>query len=150
MANLVAEREWVVRVLGVSLTPGEQAPPIGPFEPVLPLWTAAKEEMDAGIGTLQRALLEDGDEYMHRIAEFGLNGATNRKSVGLVVALRELDARPTEASRAKAIDAVEEFRDFLQGSPLVGLIEDNPFGVAVPLRATLGKALDQIEGVLRV
>ena len=148
MADLVAEKEWIAHVLGLAVGIEADSPPVGPFKPTLPLWTAAKEQADTTIGKLQRALLDDGDDYLRRIAEFGLNGATDRKSVGLMVALREVDAKPTEASRTNAIEAAEAMRDFLDSSPLVGLIETNPFGIAVPLRSVLGKALDDIAGVL--
>jgi hypothetical protein len=43
------------------------------------------------------------------------------------------------------IDAVHSYRDFLDGAPIVDLIENNPFGVTVPMRATLGGALKELE-----
>ncbi len=146
MADPAAQREWITRVLGFAFGAGSGERGSAPA--LLPLWVAAKDAADADIDKLQRALRQDGDEYLRDIAEFGLNGATERRSVGLMVALREVDATPSAETRAKAADAVDSFRDFLAGAPIIELIEDNPFGVAVPMRATLGGALDEISRAL--
>src|SRR5204862_57742 len=57
------------------------------------------------------------------------------------------------AGRAKAKTKVKKqiaaFRKFLGGDPLVGLFDDNPFGVTVTLRDTLGKALGELDAAVR-
>jgi hypothetical protein len=150
MDDAESQRDWVTQVLGVSFSARAdvRAASAGAWKPILPLWAAAKDAVDTSIDKLQRALLDDGDDYLRTIAEFGLNGATNRQSVRLMAALRDADATPSEETRSNATDAVEAFRDFLQAAPIVSLIEDNPFGIAVPLRSTLGKALDDIAHAL--
>jgi hypothetical protein len=52
--------------------------------------------------------------------------------------------RAPTGAYAKVVSAVDEYRDFLDGAPIVDLIEGNPFGVKVPLRATLGPVLQEI------
>jgi len=142
MADDSAKRAWVARVLGVRVPqPGR-----GGGEPLLPMWLDAKEQVDSAIGRLQGALRGFRDPDLTRIAEFGLNGVTGRASVGLMVALREADAPGADArARKKLADAVASYRSFLGGSPVVALIDANPFGVSVSLRTTLGGALDAID-----
>jgi hypothetical protein len=141
MAADTAKNDWVRTVLGVITDPNA---PAGPREKLLPIWVAAKESADEGITKLQNALRDRDDEDLNAIVAYGLYGATAGESVGLMAALREADGKGTVGAYAKVIDAVADFRDFLDGAPIVDLIEANPFGVKVPLRATLGPALQQI------
>jgi hypothetical protein len=138
-----AKAEWVGRVLGVALSRSQAG--MKARGPLLPIWTEAKEKADSGITKLQNALRERKDEDLDAIAEYGLYGATTGQSVTLMAALREADATGAPEAYEKVCDAVEDFRDFLEGAPIVDLIEGNPFGVSVPLRATLGPALAELE-----
>jgi hypothetical protein len=52
------------------------------------------------------------------------------------------------AARQKARSAVAEFRGFLTSDPVVPLLDANPLGVPVSLRAGLGRALDTIDRTL--
>jgi hypothetical protein len=141
MADDAKKRAWVARVLGVRIPE-----PKNDGTPLLPLWLEAKEQVDGAIGRLQGTLRGFDDPDLTRIAEFGLNGITGRASVGLMVALREADtAGADQQARKKLAEAVASYRSFLDGSPTVALIDDNPFGVSVSLRATLGGALDAID-----
>ena len=142
MADDSAKREWVSRVLGVSVPMRTAAP--GPRAKLLPIWIDAKEEVDAGITKLQNALRETGDEDLEQIAKFGLYGATEGESVQLMVALREADSGAAGALK-KVVAAVQDYQAFLDGAVIVDLIEDNPFGVEVPLRKRLGAALSELE-----
>jgi len=149
MSDARARNDWIRRVLGVDVKTGAAVSSrIGDGAAVrgklLPIWMDAKEEVDAGISRLQQALREFDDEDLNQIAEFGLFGATEGETVQLMVSLREADSG-TEGALRKVRNAVADYRDFLDGAPIVDLIEDNPFGVAVPLRKVLGVALDQIE-----
>lgn len=143
MADDTNKWDWMQRVLGVS---GEtpRAPAAGPRPKLSPIWMEAKEEVDAGISRLQDALRQTADDDLLQIAEYGLYGATQGESVKLMAALRVADGGSDEGL-AKVLDAVSDYRDFLDGAPIVELIEDNPFGVKVPLRRTLGAALDELE-----
>jgi hypothetical protein len=144
MADEAAKRAWIGRVLGVTAGSAD-----APHGPLLPLWLDAKDEVDAKLGHLQGSLRGFGDPDLDRIAEFGLNGVTGTSSVGLMVALREADAPGADAAaRRKLAGAIDSYRAFLDGSEVVKLIDDNPFGVAVGLQATLGRALDTLASSL--
>ena len=149
-----AKKDWLQRVLGMQFTDvgSRTAPPRGPAPigaKLLPIWNEAKEAVDAGIGKLQDVLRATGDEDLEQIAEFGLFGASKGQTVRLVAALHEADSG-NPAARGKVIDAVQSYRDFLDGAPIVDLIENNPFGVTVPMRATLGGALKELERLAAV
>ena len=137
------QSKWVERVLGVAMPMA--APPSGPRAKLLPVWIDAKEDVDAGIGKLQAALKATQDEDLQQIVEYGLYGATTGQAVRLMAALRDADASNDPAMLKKLGGAVASYREFLAGAPIVDLIEDNPFGVTVPLRRVLGGALDELE-----
>lgn len=59
-----------------------------------------------------------------------------------MAALRDAESAGPER-RPKLAKATAAFRSFLQGIRVVELLENNPFGVAVPV-ARLGAALDEI------
>ena len=139
MADRQQQTEWVQRVLGIDTAQAAR-----PGTPVSPIWTDAKEDIDAGISQLQATLNQSGDPDLVQIAKFGLNGATNGQSVKLMAALRDADTAGTPQARAKLVAAADAFRTFLEGDRLVALIEGNPFGVSVPIRKRLGAALDEI------
>ncbi|MDE2005734.1 MAG: hypothetical protein KGI51_04135 [Rhodospirillales bacterium] len=119
-----------------------------PTRPLLPIWISKKEELDGAIDRLQRALRDDGDEGLLRIAEYGLYKVTEGNSVRLMAALREADTAKSTEAVAKANAAVAAFRSFLASSPGVDIIENNPVDVAVPVRKTLGEALDELSGAM--
>lgn len=145
---------WVRRVLGIEVAVRDQPEGVAVTRqpgdvagPLLPIWLDAKEAVDAGLSQLQQVLSRSDRPGLRLIAEYGLNGVTQRETVGMMVALRGFDADPgSQRARAGMISAVEAFRSVLDQSPIVALLEDNPFGVAVPMRGTLGKALDTITG----
>jgi hypothetical protein len=139
-----ASQEWVKRVLGIDLPGAAQGGAVKRGAPLMPIWLAAKEEVDTGIGKLQDALRQSDDEDLHAIAEFGLYGATRGQTVQLMAALTDADKSHSPEALAKVVNAVDDFRDFLDGAPIVDLIENNPFGVAVPMRQTLGAALAEL------
>jgi hypothetical protein len=145
MSGTKEQIAWIARVLGVAIDGAASGPPPEPF---LPVWTAAKEVADSGIGRLQSALRQEDDPDLAQIAEYGLHHATSGRMNRLTVALREADGDPTPQTLSKLAGAISDFRDFLDGAPIVRLMEDNPFGVAVDLRATLGAALTKIESAL--
>jgi hypothetical protein len=147
MSDFDQKSAWLVRVLGVDVSGGTR--PGGDQARLLPVWIDAKEEIDAGIGQLQRVLGKSDRPGLRLIAEYGLNGLTQRESVGMMVALRNFDADPAaEPARKKLASAAQAFRTVLGTHPIMPLLENNPFGVALPVRATLGKALDAIEARL--
>ncbi len=141
MSDTTEQRDWIKSVLGIDLSAGKT---VGPRPKLLPIWIDAKERVDTSIGKLQDALRAADDDDLAQIAEFGLYGVTEGESVRLMVALREADSG-AEDGREKVLDAVSDYRDFLDGAPIVDLLENNAFGVVVPLRKTLGTALSELE-----
>lgn len=119
-----------------------------PTQKLLPIWIAKKEELDGAIDRLQRALRDDGDEGLLRIAEYGLYKVTEGNSVRLMAALREVDATKSNEAVAKAYAAVAAFRTFLASSSGVDIIENNPVDVPVPVRETLRAALDELSSAV--
>jgi hypothetical protein len=154
-ADMPAREDWIRRVLGVELSKGRlgaAAPvraarnvPAKPRAPLMPIWVKAKEEVDVGIGRLQNVLrgFDDGD--LNAITEFGLYGVTDRANVRLMTALTEADLGASPEALRRVVDAVGEFRAFLDVAPIVELLENNPFGVQVPMRRTLEAALAELE-----
>lgn len=146
MANEKEKSAWVARVLGVTVGDAKATGGARAEGPILPVWLDAKDRVDGAIGKLQSALRDFRDPDLDRIAEMGLNGVTGRASVGLMVALREADAPGAgDGQRRKLAAAVAAYRAFLTESPVIKLIDANPFGVSVAVEATLGGALDAID-----
>ncbi len=115
------------------------------------IWCATRAKAGAEISALCAHLSGTTDPELQRIATFGLNGATGKLSVSLLVALSEADAATVDQrpmALAKARDLIGEYRSFLQQNRLVRLLDENPFGVAVSIRATLGAALSEIDQAL--
>ena len=146
MSDAATQDEWVKRVLGVTVPRGQPAATAAAAKkpPLMPIWRDAKEEVDVGIGRLQDALRALDDDDLNTIVEYGLYGATEGQSVRLIAALTDNDSNRSPQSLRKVAKAVGEFRDFLASAPIVTLIEDNPFGVKVGLRDTLGAALAEL------
>ncbi|HET8996864.1 MAG TPA: hypothetical protein VFN42_09365, partial [Acetobacteraceae bacterium] len=84
---------------------------------------------------------------LERIADFGLFGIGRGENVALNKALIEFaTARPEsrDATAKKLQAAITAYRSVIEGG-LVDDIDNNPFGVSVNVRTTLGRALDEIE-----
>ena len=136
-------REALAKLGGPPKASGKPDPAI--------LWRDAKELVGKQISRLQDVMRAQQHPMFDRIADQGLNGVTGKLQVGLHVALANLgqasgDERIKAAAKVKS--GVAEFRKFLQSDPVVPLLESNPFGIAVKLRATLGQALDAIDNSL--
>ncbi len=161
-----ARNDWVRRVLGVTLPAGAMARqgsatagtrPAGTaaraqdWAAVRATWQAASDAVDAQIAALQAALRADGDDTLKQIAEFGMNGLTGNHKVPLMAALAELvggDPAVIARTGPKALGIIQAFRGFLDGDEKVAVCDDNPFGVPVAIRATLGAALAQMAATL--
>ena len=129
---------WVTRVLGVD-SPG---PGYSRRSPVLPIWQEAKEAADSEIARLQDGFRATGHKLGAIIADKGLAGLSRRLFVPVVAALTDYDA---DAGRAPAaLSALDRMQEFVAKHPALLVLERNPFGVAVTLRATLGSAARRI------
>jgi hypothetical protein len=148
-ATAAAFKELVAALQAATASGGPEAAPAEPAAvvDVLGIWREAKESVDDGISKLQSALRGYGVPALERIAEFGLNGVTEGNQTALAKALFDFRAatgadRPRFASALAA--QVGTYAQFLSSDPVIELVENNPCGVAVPLRATLGGALREI------
>ncbi len=154
-----AKSDWVLRVLGVQ-TNGA-APTAKPFDDVafrrdfraaLVTWRGASEDVDAQINELRRVLLATDDAGLRGIAEYGLNGITGTRKVGLLAALREVGGASGPALlplARKAAQAAEEFRGFVQSDPRVKACDAYP-KITTPIGPTLGRALGALALALTV
>jgi hypothetical protein len=116
-------------------------------------WTSAVEAVDAQISKLQQVLGSSNDEELQAIAEFGLNGVTGNYKVPLLAAMQNVDearddARGVQARRAVAI--ATGFLKHLQSERKIQACDENPFGVQVSIRQTLGGALAQLNDALKL
>jgi hypothetical protein len=142
--SLDAKTAWVHRVLGVAATaaPPASADTRRPLE----IWREAKETVDDGVSALQKACLAEKNpaltSILKEVVDKGLNGVTDRASVGMLAAMMEAESSP--AARAKAMKAVDNFQVFL-ATPGASMIDNNPFGVTINLRRTFGDALQTIK-----
>ncbi len=152
MSDLDTKRAWVGRVLGIQVSAKAQGASKGTVDSRTPraVWLAAKEEVDGRLEALARELRTYGDPDLDQVAEFGLFGLSGgRETVGLTVALLELEGAPPErhaAAKAAVAKAVLAYRaGVLDGNELVKIVDDNPFDIDVALHRTLDSALTQIE-----
>lgn len=136
--------EWVTRVLGVRIAAASGA---DTAKRLLTLWQDAKDEVDAKINELAAAVREEGDPDLDQIADKGLIGVTGGTAVKLTKAFLELrsagpDKRETAATALR--EAAQAYRNTVFAHPLVDLIDDNPWGIKVGLRAKLDVALTTV------
>ena len=116
-------------------------------------WENAVETVDAQLGKLQQALRSSDDEELQEIAEFGLNGVTGNFRVPLLAVMQDIDdarddARGPHARRAAKIAA--GFLQHIQNETKVEACDENPFGVQVSIRRTLGGALAQLTDAVKL
>lgn len=141
-----------LKTLSQDLTAAEQigSTPTAPTLDALAVWRDAKEACDVGISALQQKILSYDDPDLRRIAEFGLNGVTEGVQTALMAALFAYNST-SGADRIKAATVVAaraaEARKLLEGDAIIALVEDNPFGLKVDIRGTLGPALRQLEAL---
>jgi len=159
MADEAERRAWIKRVLGFEFPSKEGGPgtapesrvaaqqpaPVRRGAPLMPIWRDAKEEVDSAIGKLQDALRAAKDEDLDAIADYGLFGVTKGQTARLMAALGDADRDRSPEALDNLMDAVEDFRAFLEAAPIIDFLENNPFGVVVPMRRRFGVAFAELE-----
>ncbi len=138
--------DFMTRFLGLKSRDAPQVPQSDP----LVVWRNAKEAVDDTISDLQQALKGFDDPVLSKISQYGLNGITDGNQVALGKALLEFNAAPQgdRESQGQALATqAQVYKDFLSTDPRVALCENNPFGIAVPLRTKLVGALEQIHDI---
>jgi len=138
---------WVARVLGVP--PRARPGPARDARQLMGIWNGAKETVDEQIGKLQVAFREVEHPLGKAVADRGLTALTGRLVVGLQVALRNYAAVPDVGRDATALlGAIDGLMALLASEPVLSLLEENPFGVPVTIRTTLGTALHAMRDAL--
>lgn len=115
------------------------------------MWADARDRVATQVTDLSEHLLGTKDPNLVQIGKLGLPAVTSRLNTSLAVALIEVDAAPpdrAEAARAKARDAVAAMKRMIETDPLIKVLDENPLGLPVTIRATLGTALQQLGDAL--
>jgi len=146
------KRAWVERVLGVVFASKTAAAPSPAAKAALmPFWRDAKEAVDGQITALTTAFRGSNHPLATAIADQGLSALGDRIFVGFIASLFDYDGA-TPATRTSARKAVEvrtaELREKLAEGGLLALLERNPYGVNVTMRAEIARALDRIDAIL--
>ncbi|UWQ38535.1 hypothetical protein K3552_05895 [Leisingera aquaemixtae] len=123
-----------------------------PQADVMEIWQAAKEDVDRGVSELQAALRSQNHPVLAQIADAGLAGVTDGNQTALMKALFEMKAATGEARKAAAqalLAQIAAYLKFLKNDPVITMVEDNPFGVSVPVKAPLTSALRQMADIAK-
>ena len=111
-------------------------------------WIEARNTVNVSLAAFRSKLSASDDPNLKRIAEHGLSGITDGNNVALMAALVGYNTS-SPADRGKNAEAVQkrinEYREFLASSRLIGLCEQNPFGQSIEIRGPLTIALDKLE-----
>jgi hypothetical protein len=133
---------WVENALGFRFQGAAGSGPEA-LGAAIAAWHDASDAVDGQIGSLQTALRNSDDEELREIGEYGLNAVTGGFKVKLMAALAGAE-RGVAGDVAKLAALVPQFRAHLEEDERVEACDDNPFGVAVSIRATLVPVLDQL------
>jgi hypothetical protein len=141
-----AEREWVGRVLGVTLTAsddgrGDDFAKLWPS--IRAVWQQASEQVDRQIGQLQHLLRDAADKRLQTIAATGLNAMTAGYKSRMLAAVHDMDrASGTEqpAMAARVAKAAIALRNHLLTDKRVAACDACPH-LTITIRQTLGDAL---------
>jgi hypothetical protein len=145
-----AQAEWVSRVLGVARPGGGSGTSFATRWPrARNAWQDASDTIDGQIAKLQQALRNSPDEDLQAIAEFGLNALTGNHKVRIMAGIRDVDGSGgAPAARDKLAALVEAFSRHIASDERVMACDENPLGVPMSIRATLGGALAEMQSVL--
>lgn len=143
------QREFVEKFLGVvpdkaASTDARDAEKLDP----LSRWREGKERADQSIAALQQALKHQNIPALNRIADFGLNGLSDRNQTSLMKALFEFsnaDPKSRKEEGQRLSEQVSAYRKMIETDEVLQLCENNPFGLSVDIRGPLLSALDHIE-----
>jgi hypothetical protein len=165
-----AQNDWILRVLNLAVPAGQSerlraaaALPIALPSGRTPrpiryvsvdgraIWNQARQAVLDQFDELRDRLAEAGDADMQQIADKGYGALIQRVGVQMQAAMIEVDAAPPErakATRTKARQTIAEYRKFLGEDRLFRQLDENPLGVPMSIRDTLGDALTRIEQAL--
>lgn len=153
--DIAARQAWIIRVLEIDPVRGSQSKSSTSSQAksdLLAIWREAKEAVDTRLGALRRALLDEDDPDFARLADSGLFALGTRQNVTLMASLNAFRSAPPDAlaePAARVREAVRAYGQLLTTSPIPKVVDENPFGVDVKLRATLGAALARLVAATR-
>jgi|HubBroStandDraft_1064217.scaffolds.fasta_scaffold88904_2 hypothetical protein len=140
-----AQNAWIASVLGITLPTARSTPGRKPVDAqrLMTLWADAKDTVDTQISQLQTRFRDVEHPFGAVVADRGLPALTGKLLTGLQVALRNLaGAAPGDPGAAADLQgAIDALLGFLGTDAVLPLLENNPFGVQVTIRATLGNTL---------
>jgi hypothetical protein len=116
-------------------------------------WQAALASVDGQIKHLQSILKSSDDTELREIAEFGLNGVTGNFKVRMMAVLHDIEGAHGDKLAADARRAAQIAAGFLKHidtAMTVKACDENPFGVQVSIRKTLGGALAHLKDALKI
>jgi len=142
-----------------DIKPGQSAPS---WKQARQAWQDANDAVNDQINGLRSKLLERagaGDdgveglaEALKEIADAGLNGITEDHRVKLIASVMSIgDGAPAAMQKngPKALNQIATFLTFLDGSEMIAVCDDNPFGAPVSIKATLSPPLQQMQAALK-
>lgn len=158
------QKDWLAQVLGVRFvvaeTPRRRAPI--PLRPVARddggtgfasvdgrrIWDDAVDAVRSELIDLSDTLSDLDDADLDTIADLAPAELVRRLGRDIDAALVAVDAAaPGDAARVRksARDSLSACRSLIDGDVLITLLERNPYGVPVSIRATLTGALDRLD-----
>jgi len=139
MARTASHDAWVLKVLGIELAAAPAAP--------LAIWQGAKDQVDLQLNALYGALRSVDIPALAEIAD-EIENALRPFRVGLTTALTDYGRAPDperERLRPHVLKIISEYRATLAADQRVAAADDNPFGIQVTARRTLGAALNELQ-----
>jgi hypothetical protein len=128
-------------VLGVTIA---RPAPAADWRTARADWQDALETVDGQIAALVAAMRASDDDVMEAVADRGMNALTANHKVKLMAALMDIgsgDSASIRKSGPKALAIARQFSSHIETDERIAACEDNPFGVPLTIRATLGPAL---------
>lgn len=153
-ANLLLDD--VVSLLKGDATPEQPAGEgeKGPSGDVAAVWRDAKDETDSQFNKLTAKLRQSQHPYLRRVAELGLQGLASdpgRVFVSMQAAIFDYRGATGEARRkagAKLLDAVKNYRTFVEGNRLLEVLDTDGHCGPLTIRKTLLDALGTMDRIV--
>lgn len=158
------KNEWVTRVLGIPIGSALAASTDTPqFDPALlskavAAWTATLTKIDREIDALRSAIVGTyaerglGPALAAAYETMVAKGIAERNGT-LMDVLKALQATDPASPRLNvrleaARDAIDDLQDFVNGNPVIEGLDNNPFGIALSVRATVTGSLKAIAKII--
>ena len=129
--------------------PKPAAPGGGDFDakwgPAKQAYQTASQTVDGQITSLQAAMAKHDDKAIQDIAKVQLKGLTDDLKVQLLTATSEVEKASAGDARKKAAktaqETIKKVAATINSDQRIAVCDDNPFGVSVSIKKTLGPAL---------